>query len=95
MIINKPKGVSTRFHHMASFVSIDIMTINMFIIYRPPPSRQNGFKNSAFFTEWSAYLDELAVIIHDILIRGDITFHLDNIFSSDAKPLATFWSIMG
>ena len=54
------------------------MIDNMFLIYRLPPSRQNGFKNSTSLTEWPAGLDELTFITHDIVIKGDLNFHLDN-----------------
>ena len=37
------------------------------------------------FSEWSAYLEELAFITHDIVITGDLKIHLDNKSNSDAK----------
>ena len=76
--MNKTKGAQTTFKHMDSSVSMGKKTINMLIIYRPTPSRQNMFLNFTFFSEWSAYLDEL-------VITGDLNFHLDNKYNSDTK----------
>ena len=53
-------------------------------MYRPPPSKRNGFKNSVFFDEWSLYLDRIPVITNDVIITGDLNFHLDNINDADA-----------
>ena len=84
--INKTKGVYTHFEHMDCSVSVDKMTVNMFIIYRHSLSRQNGSTNSTFFPEWSAYLDELPFITNNIVIMSDLNFYLHNKSNSNAKP---------
>ena len=53
-------------------------------MYRPPPSKRIGFKNSVFFDEWSLYLDRLAVITNNVIITDDLNFHLDNVNDADA-----------
>ena len=60
------------------------VNVRLCIEYRPPPSKRNGFKNSVFFDEWSLYLDRLAVITNDVIITGDLNFHLDNVNDADA-----------
>ena len=52
------------------------------VIYHPPPSKQNGFTNTVFFDEWTSYLDELAVAPQQLIITGDLNFHLDKPDSS-------------
>ncbi len=37
-----------------------------------------------FFDEWCLYLDRLAIISNDVIITGDLNFHLDNINDADA-----------
>ena len=54
------------------------------IVHRSLPSKRNGFKNSVFFDKWSLYLDRLAVITNDVIITGDLNFHLDNVNDADA-----------
>ena len=55
------------------------------MIYRPPPSRTNKLKNTTFFEEWSEFLDHLVVIPDELLITGDLNFHLDNVNLSDTR----------
>ena len=45
-MLSETKGAYTHFEHMDGSGGIGEMTVNMFIIYRPPPARQDGFKNS-------------------------------------------------
>jgi hypothetical protein len=49
------------------------------VIYRPPPSRTNKLKNTTLFEEWTEFLDRLFVIPDELLITGDLNFHLDNV----------------
>ena len=55
------------------------------VIYRPPPSRTNKLKNTTFFEEWSEFLDHLVVIRDELLITGDLNFHLDNVNLTDTR----------
>ena len=55
------------------------------IIYRPPPTNANGFSNTAFFSEWEDYLNNLMLLKHEILLTGDINFYLDCKTSSSTK----------
>ncbi|XP_062616752.1 uncharacterized protein LOC134278448 [Saccostrea cucullata] len=49
------------------------------IIYRPPPSKKNQLRNSVFFDEWSHFLDSVVVDHRELIITGDLNFHLDNV----------------
>ena len=77
-------GMLTHFEHMDCAVISNDVNVRLCIVYRPPPSKWNGFKNSVFFDEWSLYLDRLAVITNDVIITGDLNFHLDNANDADA-----------
>ena len=68
----------THFEHMDCHVSNGDKQTRLCVIYRPPPSKQNGFTNRVFFDEWTSYLDGLAVVSQDLVITGDLNFHLDN-----------------
>ena len=69
---------------MDSMVISNDVNVRLCIVYRQPPSKRNGFKKSVFFDEWSLYLDRLAVITNDVIITGDLNFHLDNVNDEDA-----------
>ena len=77
-------GMFTHFEHMDCTVISNDVDVKLCIVYRPPPSKRNGFKNNLLFDEWSLYLDRLAVITNDVIITGDLNFHLDNDNDADA-----------
>ena len=54
-------GMFTHFEHMDCMFISNFVNVRLRIVYRPSPSKRNGFKNSVFFDEWSLYLDRLAV----------------------------------
>ena len=62
----------THFENMDCSIIIGKVTIKFCIIYRPPPSKQNGFRNSIFFGEWSKYLDNIAIIANDVIITSEL-----------------------
>jgi len=68
----------THFELMDCLINLNNQSIRLSIIYRPPPSTQNGFKNSVFFQEWHNYMDQLASDPHELIIAGDVNIHLDN-----------------
>ena len=43
----------------------------------PPPSKRNGFSKTVFFDQCSAFLDDIILDIHDVIITGDLNFYLD------------------
>ena len=55
------------------------------VIYRPPPSKINKFKNSIFFEEWSEFLDRVVVTSDALVIMGDLNFHIDDPRDTDAQ----------
>ena len=77
----------TQFEHMECTVNNNGIGFRLCVIYRPPASKVNGFRKSVFFDEWSRFLDRLVVLPGEIVITGDLNFHLDNLQDSDAKAL--------
>ena len=47
------------------------------VIYRPPPSKDNGFTTKEFIEEWSDFLEQISISVGEILIIGDINLHLE------------------
>ncbi|XP_061194315.1 uncharacterized protein LOC133202489 [Saccostrea echinata] len=68
----------THFEHLECSVNVGNQHICLCVIYRPPPSKTNRFKNTVFFEEWTHYLDNLVIIPEDLVITGDLNFHIDN-----------------
>ena len=67
----------TNFEHSDYYVTIRSVTFRLCVVYRPPPSKRNGFSNTVFLDQWSAFLDDRMLDMHDVIITGDLNFHLD------------------
>lgn len=74
----------THFEHMEFSIYSTGLRFRLCVIYRPPPSKSNGFRIATFFEEWDRYLDEHTILPHETLITGDFNFHLDNPSDPDA-----------
>lgn len=60
----------THFEHMEFCVGAMGLHFRMCVVYRPPPSKSNGLRNTVFFEEWESYLDQHTILSHEILIMG-------------------------
>ena len=77
--------VFTHFEYMDCRVTVNGNPLYLSVIYRPPPSKTNGLKNHIFFDEWASYLERFTEIQQNILITGDLNFHLDDEKDADSK----------
>ena len=59
--------------------------IRLVIVYRPPPSEQNGLKKNYFFDEFNSLLECLAITSSKLLITGDFNFHVNKPSETYAK----------
>ena len=57
-------------------------------VYRPPPSKKNGFTVERFFSEFSALSEELTVTFCQFLLCGDFNFHVDIDSNANAKQFS-------
>ena len=85
----------THFEHMECTVKNKGIGFRLCVIYRPPPSKGNEFRRSVFFDEWSRLLDRLAVLPENLVITGDLNFHLDNLEDRDTKTLLSYLDAHG
>ena len=74
--------------HADYYVTARGVTFRLGVVYRPPPSKRNGFINCVFLDQWSAYLDAVMLEPHATVITGDLNFHLD-IISDQKRSLTT------
>ena len=67
-----------------SFEYMDIMlesnskSLRVVVVYRPPPSRTNGFTTELFLNEFETFLEYLAAKRSQTMIVGDFNFHVDD-----------------
>ena len=68
----------TQFEYMYCSAIVRSFTIRLAIIYRPPPSKDNGLNTNVFLKEeWPLFLSKYVTIGKNITIVGDLNFHLD------------------
>ena len=75
----------THFEYMDCYAKINEVKVYITVIYRPPPSKANGFRNSVFLEEWALYLERFTEIQEEILITGDFNLHLDDSSDRDVR----------
>jgi hypothetical protein len=75
----------THFELLECTVNSKDHQFQLYVLYRPPPSRVNTFKIVVYFKEWSEFLDMVVVTQMEVLITGDLNFHIDDSNDSDAR----------
>ena len=53
-------------------------SINLYEIYRPPPSSENHLSCECFLDEFGTLLENSVIDPRPLLITGDFNFHVDN-----------------
>jgi hypothetical protein len=69
---------ATSFEGMEVVLTINSSCVRFVLIYRPPPSPQNGYSVSQFLTEFSDFLESRITSAGKLLIAGDFNFHWDD-----------------
>ena len=78
----------TRTFEMLNVVLVsNQVNVNFAIVYRPPPSKRNGFSTADFFSQFTNLIDSLAVQGGNVVILGDLNFHLDDLDNRQARHL--------
>ena len=70
---------------MDCYAKINEVKVYIMVIYRPPPSKANGFRNSVFLEEWAMYLERFTEIQEKILVTGDFNLQLDDSSDRDVR----------
>ena len=60
-------------------------SINLYVIYRPPPSSENRVSCESFLDEIGTLLENSVIDPRPLLITGDFNFHVDNKSDVDAN----------
>jgi len=84
----------THFEHMECMLTSG-RSARLIVIYRPPPSPENGFTVNVFMTEWEKYLDTLSTCTDDLYITGDINFHFDRPTHPDTCKVQNLFHAFG
>ena len=61
----------------AVLTSIKMLTY-VVVMYRPPPSKRNGYTSDTSFKKFGDLIDSLILRRGNVIIVGDLSFHLDH-----------------
>ena len=77
LITSSNDGNFTHFEHIDCHLEVGGLSVCLVVVYRPPPSKNNGLKTTTFLeNEWPTFIANYATIPNDIVIVGDMNFHL-------------------
>ena len=84
------------FEHMNCNIMIECgKNILLCVVYHPLPSSSKGLRTSNFFSEWLTYLESLDKVLGEIVMVGDINFHLNNKSNPDTKAFLSLLEAHG
>lgn len=81
------KSLDVKFSTVPSYNSFEVInaeiklagkSLNLYVIYRPPPSSVNRLTVDGFMDEFSSLLEASVVDPRPLLITGDFNFHVDD-----------------
>ena len=73
------------FEHSHHLLKLNSKWIRIVTIYRPPPSTCNGFTVVQFLSEFAIFLESLISLPGQLLILGDVNFHLEDTSASQTR----------
>ena len=76
-LISCESKMYTNLEQMDCELDINGLYLRLTVVYRPNPSKANGFTTDLFLAERVHVLDKYTVISKDFVITGDLNFHLD------------------
>ena len=76
-VIKKGKVTAKTFENLQIKFNTGSRCLDLVTVYRPPPSAKNKHTPAEFLTEFSAFLQDKVTGSGDLLLVGDLNFHLD------------------
>ena len=67
------------FEFMEALIRSPSTVLRIGVVYRPPPSVENGLTVNMIFNEFADLLERLAVSSGKLLLLGDFNFHVDDL----------------
>ena len=78
-VIDFSKTKSCQFEYLVCSVCISKFTLRIIVLYRPNPTSTNNLSVSRFWGQFERFLSKHALCSNEIILTGDLNFHLDNI----------------
>jgi len=78
MLASSRNSNVTSFEYMDCNITVKNFSLRFAVVYRPSPNKQNGLKTSTILDdEWPTFLANFTTAENDIIVVGDVNFHLD------------------
>ncbi len=91
--IKPQKGIRFEsFEHKELLLKSTSKWTRIIVIYRPPPSKENGLTVPQFLEEFQTFLETLAISPGELLLMGDFNFHIED---HDDNAASRFCSLLG
>jgi hypothetical protein len=86
-IVNLHEQRFVNFEHISI---IDIANdVQYILIYRPPPSPENGLKLANYLKEFDEFMSEVALMPRKVILLGDFNIHADMPHKSEVRRFLT------
>ena len=90
-VLRNKSCVLSSFKHFDLTITSGDKVSRLVTVYRPPPSKKNGFTvERFFFSEFSALSEKLTVTSYQFLLCGDFNFHVDDNLNANTKTFSSF-----
>jgi exonuclease III len=88
-IASKSSTDFNSFEHCKIIFKTESHTLDVNVVYRPPPSPKNKLTATMFFEEFTTFVQDQVTSAGDMLLVGDVNFHLDVSTDPDTKKFLT------
>ena len=61
-----PTREITQFELLDCIIKLNKLSTRLVVVYRPPPSRNNGFRYEKFAIEWSSYIEQFVEVREEL-----------------------------
>lgn len=75
------------FELMHAELTVGSLTVHIFAIYRPPPSRKNRLTFSDFYDDFAVLLETVISKHRNFLLVGDLNVHFDDLSQIESKRI--------
>ena len=94
-VVSFSKLKTSQFEYIVCSVTICKLVLRLIVVYRPDPTAVNGLNVNLFWKQFEDVLCRHAVCTEEVIITGDLNFHLDNVLNTNTKQLHSILDGLG
>ena len=78
-ILHYSRSITDQFEYLIIKVTINRVSVRIIVLYRPDPTAVNNLNVNLFWKEFEKFLSKYAVCPEEVIIAGDLNFHLEKL----------------